>query len=170
MSVIFGIHESERIIIVADNRTTNKDGEIVCDNSKKIYPIHSGLCIAMAGHRLLSKRVNDNIKKYIVDTQKILTTDDLSVIITQFFDKLNAIEKDIFPLSFSCAYGGINNKNKANLIFGSYNNNNKKYEYKEVTHYDIFSPTDANAKHCYGTLMLNCVQMKKTILKLYYTI
>lgn len=55
MSVIFGIHEADRIIIVADNRTTNKDGEIVSDDSKKLYQIHSGLCIAMAGHRLFPK-------------------------------------------------------------------------------------------------------------------
>ena len=115
----------------------------------------------MAGHRLLSKRINDYIRKHIIDTQQVLTTDDLSVLITHFFDELNPIEKDIFPLSFSCAYGGVDGKNKASLIFGSYNNTNKKYEYRKVTHYDIFSPTDANAKHCYGTLMLNCVQMKK---------
>ena len=161
MSVIFGIHEADRIIIVTDNRTTNKDEEIVSDASKKIYTIHSSLCVAMAGHRILSDRVRRFIAHYINDTQKILTTDDISVLITRFFNELPILEKEILPLSFGCVYGGLNRDGKASLLFGSYDNENDRYICREEEHYNIISPTDANPKHCYGTLAINCVQMKK---------
>lgn len=160
MSVIFGIHEADRII-VADNRTTNKDEEIVSDASKKIYSIHSDLCIAMAGHRILSERIINFIADYIKGTHKVLTTDDLSLLITHFFDELSIIEKKIMELSFGCVYGGMDNQQRATLIFGSYNNSDGKYKCREEAHYNIISPTDANPKHCYGTLAINCVQMKK---------
>lgn len=161
MSVIFGIHEADRIIIVTDNRTTNKDEEIVSDASKKIYPIHSGLCIAMAGHRILSEQVKRFIARHIIETHKILTTDDISMLITRFFDELSILEKKVLPLSFSCVYGGLNCDGKASLIFGSYNNENDKYICREEAHYSIISPADTTPKHCYGALAINCVQMKK---------
>ena len=47
MSVIFGMHEADRITIVADKREYNFNTNELNDNSQKLFVIHEQLCIAI---------------------------------------------------------------------------------------------------------------------------
>lgn len=85
MSVIFGMHEANRITIVADKREYNSKTSEYNDNSQKLFVIHEQLCIAIAGNNAISMAINLEINKYKKEVGRLLTTDDLTSIIKTFF-------------------------------------------------------------------------------------
>lgn len=51
MSVILGYQTNDRIIIAADNRTSDENGKLKSDAEKKIVVFNDHLCVATAGNR-----------------------------------------------------------------------------------------------------------------------
>ena len=154
MSVIFGIHEADRITIVADKREYNAITNEYNNNSQKLFVIHGQLCIAIAGNNAISKAVNLEIDKFKKEAGRLLTTDDLTTIIKNFYNKI--IEKSPTLLShpFCCVYGGIDENEKPSLICGT--RCKQGYVYNNVSEI-IFAPADVDSKECNGILAKNYI-------------
>ena len=152
MSVIFGIHEENRITIVGDKREYNSNIDEYNDNCQKVFVIHEQLCIAIAGNVSISKAINLEINDYKAQVGRLLTTTDLTAIIKKFYERL--IEKCPAKLkeSFCCIYGGIDENGKSSLICGT--RCKQGYICNFVSEY-IFGPADVDSKECNKILVEN---------------
>ena len=152
MSVIFGIYEPARITIVADKRVYNSKTHAYNDNSQKLFAIHEQLCIAIAGNNAISMAVNLEINKFKEKAERLLTTDDLSDIIKDFYDKLIDKNPSLLNHPFCCIYGGIDKNGKPILTCGT--RCNQGYIHKNVPAI-IFAPADVDEKECNDILVKN---------------
>lgn len=154
MSVIFGIHEADRITIVADKREYNAKTNEYNDNSQKLFVIHKQLCIAIAGSNAISMAINLEINKYKKEVGRLLTTDDLTTIIKIFYDRIIEKSPSLLNHPFCCIYGGIDKNGKPMLMCGT--RCKQGYIHNNVSEI-IFAPADVDSKECNGILIKNYI-------------
>lgn len=166
MSVIFGIHETNRIIIVADKREYNARTKKYNDSSQKLFEIDKNLCIAIAGNVAISSAVIFEINMYKKETRRKITTDDLTVIIKNLYDRIIEKSPSLLKHSFCCIYGGIGKDGTPNLICGK--RCKEGYIFNTVSHI-IFNPADMDIKECNEIFVKNYTvdggDFSKTILQ-----
>lgn len=157
MSVIFGIHEADKITIVADKREYNRLTDEYADNSQKLFVIHEQLCIAIAGNNAISMAVNIEIRNYIEENRRKITTDDLTSIIKSLYDKIIAQSPSLLVYPFCCIYAGINNHGEPSLVCGTRCKDG--YIFNAVSQI-IFGPADMKKKKCDGILIKNYIMVR----------
>lgn len=154
MSVIFGTHEADKIMVVADKREYNQQTEEYNDNSQKLFVIHERLCIAIAGNNAISMMVNMEIKKYKESKNSEITTDDLTAILKALYDRIIEKSPAILNYPFCCIYAGIGKNGKSSLVCGTRCENG--YINSEI----IFAPADMEKKECDGILIKNHIMVR----------
>lgn len=154
MSVIFGIHELDKITIVADKREYNKRTGKYTDNSQKLFVIHEQLCVATAGNIAISKAVNLEINKYIEEIGDKISTDDVTSIIKSLYDKIIKNNPALLNYPFCCIYAGISKEGKPSLVCGTRCRDG--YIFNTVQQI-IFNPADMDKKECEGILIKNYI-------------
>ena len=157
MSVIFGIHEADRITIVADKREYNSKTNEYNDNSQKLFVIHEQLCIAIAGNNAISMAVNLEINKFKEEAGRLLTTDDITTIIKNFYDRIIERSPSLLNYPFSCIYGGIDKNGNPILTCGT--RCSQGYIHNNVSEI-IFAPADVDSKECNGILIKNYIMVR----------
>lgn len=65
MSVIFGINESTRVVIAADNRGSDASGHFITDDCEKILVVNKHLAFASAGNAAIEKAISLELKRQI---------------------------------------------------------------------------------------------------------
>ena len=157
MSVIFGIHEADRITIVGDKREYNSKTNEYNDNSQKVFAIHDQLCIAIAGNNAISMAINLEISKHKVQIGRLLTTTDVTIVIKKFYERLIEKSPSLLSHPFCCIYGGIDENGKPSLICGT--RCKEGYIHNRVSEF-IFAPADADTKECNGILIKNYIVLR----------
>lgn len=152
MSVIFGMHEADKITIVADKREYNIQTNEYNDNSQKLFVIHDQLCIAIAGNNAISKMVNLEINSYKQSHKGVITTDDLSDLLKALYDRIIEKSPSILSYQFCCIYAGIDRNGKASLVSGT--RCREGYICRTVPQV-IFAPADIGKQECDGILFKN---------------
>ena len=157
MSVIFGMHEADKITLVADKREYNQNTKEFNDNAQKLFMIHEQLCIAMAGNNAISKVVNLEIDKHIQYNNGTITTDDLTDILKALYDRIIEKSPAILNYPFCCIYAGIGKDGKSSLVCGTRCKNG--YINNTVSEI-IFAPADMEKKECDGILLKNYIMVR----------
>ena len=67
MSVIFGIEESDVIILCGDKRSSTKEGTFIDDNMQKVTVINEHLAFVAAGNAAIILRKVGGVKAEIAD-------------------------------------------------------------------------------------------------------
>lgn len=154
MSVIFGIHEIDKIIIVADKREYNMQTEEYNDNSQKLFLIHEQLCIAIAGNTAISMAVHLEIEKFKKEINRKITTDDITFIIKSLYDRIIEKSPSLLKYPFCCIYGGIDKDGKPCLVCGTRCKDGCIFNGVSQI---IFNPADMTKKESDGILLKNYV-------------
>lgn len=154
MSVIFGIHEIDKITLVADRRDTIKSTNKFTDDLQKIFIINDTLSIAIAGNEVMSRYINDEIDKFNAKPREQLTTDDITYIIANAYDKIKKLSPNALRYSFCCIYAGLDNSGKAAMIAGRKSSNS--YICNKVDEY-IFAPEGMEQEECNKILVRNYI-------------
>ena len=152
MSVIFGMHEADKITIVADKREYNSKTNEYNDNSQKLFVIHEHLCIAIAGNNAISKMVNLEINNYKQIKNGVITTDDLSNLLKTLYKRIIEKNPSILNYPFCCIYAGIDKNGKVSLVSGT--RCREGYICRTVPQI-IFTPADIEKQECDGILLKN---------------
>ena len=115
MSVIFGIKENNCVIIAADKRGSDIDGNLITDECEKITVINDHLAYASAGNAAIEKAIALETKK-LASIEK-LTTDDLHEVIRSFYNRVQELSiQSILYLPFCCVIAGKGSRNKLSLV------------------------------------------------------
>ena len=75
MSVIMGYKAKDKIYLAADNKLSTPEGEIICDNEKKIIVVNNNLAVAFAGYYKNQILFEQGIK--LAQSDKELTVEDV---------------------------------------------------------------------------------------------
>lgn len=151
MSVIFGIKESNCIIIGGDKRGSTKDGKFLTDDLNKIIVINEQLALASAGNAVVEKAIMLDVNN-VVNKEK-LNAHDLLDMIKSFYARVADANCDtILALPFYFLIAGKGFDGNAYLISGF----NKKgtIEAKEVP-MALYPPADAKMQFCCDSFAKN---------------
>ena len=98
--------------------------------------------------------VNLEINKCKEETGRLLTTDDLTTIIKNFYDRIIERSPSLLNYPFSCIYGGIDKNGNPILMCGT--RCKQGYIHNNVSEI-IFAPADVDSKECNGILIKNYI-------------
>ncbi|MBQ6708818.1 MAG: hypothetical protein IJM97_07720 [Clostridia bacterium] len=144
MSVIFGIKETNSIILGSDKRGSTKEGIFITDYLNKIIVINEHLALASAGNAVVEKAIMLDINNMV--NKALLNTHDLLNIIKSFYIRVaNANCSNILDLPFYFLIAGKGNDGKACLISGL--NKNGAIDAKEVP-MALYPPADVKMQFC----------------------
>lgn len=115
MSVIFGIHEKNQIVIAGDKRVSTADGNFISDDWEKVIVINDHLAFVSAGNAAVEKAIMADIHKHPNINQ--LSSGDLCEIIRAFYERVKREGiVNILALPFCCLIAGKNKDGEPTLI------------------------------------------------------
>lgn len=144
MSVIFGIKETNSIILGSDKRGSTKEGVFITDDLNKIIVINEHLALASAGNAVIEKAIMLDINNMV--NKALLNTHDLLNIIKSFYIRVaNANCSKILDLPFYFLIAGKGNDGKGYLISGL--NKNRAIDARDVP-MALYPPADVKMQFC----------------------
>lgn len=144
MSVIFGIKEKDCIIIAADKRGTNINGNLITDDMKKISVINDQLAFSSAGNASIGEAISVDVNR--IDNISKMKVDDLIDVIKSFYQRvIDNNCNSILALPFYFIIAGKGKDDNANLISGGFIKG--RLEYKEVPMV-LYPPSDVKMTIC----------------------
>lgn len=143
MSVIFGIEESDVIILCGDKRSSTKEGAFIDDNMQKVTVINEHLAFAAAGNAAIEKAVT-------IDSEKIgmggLNVDSFLKVITDFYARIESLQLGVIAAMPFCAIiAGKGSDGTSKLISLSYMHGKLSYNTVPMA---LYPPFDVSMEDC----------------------
>ena len=151
MSVIFGIKESQQIIIAGDKRISTADGACIGDHWEKVIPVNDHLAFASAGNGAIEKAIVIDIMK--ADNVSKMVAEDLCEHITAFYQRCEDTHAySIMQLPFYGIIAGKSREGNGKLIScGLFKG---RFEWKEVPMV-LYPPSAAVHDLCVNSFVRN---------------
>ena len=149
MSVIMGYKAKDKIYLAADNKLSTPEGEIICDNEKKIIVVNNNLAVAFAGYYKNQILFEQGIK--LAQSDKELTVEDvlahLRIMYLSFeLNRNKEYAKEALGVDSSFIVVGKSKNNECCMYAMSYLNG--KLEKPTLTDAVLFPPSDLDMTTC----------------------